>query len=208
MKFYQDIALLSGAEIDPGFLWQKLYQHVHLALVEHKVGENLSSIAVGFPGYGQKCFPLGLTLRLYATSQNTLEKLDIEQYLARISDYVRVTSVKAITGVTGHVSFVRHHAKGEGRIERDEQDKAQRWSAKTGKPYGECLEALAKTRPKADSKLPFIWVESLGGKRITPVSSRKFPLFIKMMEFEAEHEGAVSCYGLSNPKNLVTVPKF
>jgi len=59
MKYYLDITLLPDAETNLGFLWHKVYQQVHIALVENKVAKNQSEIAVSFPEYGSKAFPLG-----------------------------------------------------------------------------------------------------------------------------------------------------
>ncbi|MCO4790206.1 type I-F CRISPR-associated endoribonuclease Cas6/Csy4, partial [Vibrio cholerae] len=37
MNYYQEITLLPDADIALGFLWQNVFQQVHIALVEHKV---------------------------------------------------------------------------------------------------------------------------------------------------------------------------
>ena len=66
MNYYQDITLLPDAVITLGFIWQKVYQQVHIALAENKIAENQSAIAVAFPEYGSKGFPLGSKLRLLA----------------------------------------------------------------------------------------------------------------------------------------------
>ena len=69
MNYYQDITLLPDAEANIGFLWEKVFQQVHLALVEKKNPHGKSGIAVSFPGYGNKGFPLGNKLRLLAPTQ-------------------------------------------------------------------------------------------------------------------------------------------
>ena len=51
MNYYVELQLLPDDEINIGFLWQKVYQQVHIALVENKVAENESAIAVSFPRY-------------------------------------------------------------------------------------------------------------------------------------------------------------
>lgn len=51
MDYYQDITLLPDAEVNLGFLWQKVFQQVHIALVEHKVADNRSAIALSIPKY-------------------------------------------------------------------------------------------------------------------------------------------------------------
>lgn len=209
MNVYQDITLLPDADIAAGFLWQKLYQQIHIALVENKIGDNQSAIAVGFPEYGQKGFPLGGKLRLFAPDQAQLEKLNMAGYLSRLLDYVHLKSIQPIPSTTtGYASFVRHHAKGEARIEKDEKEKAELWARKSGKPLEECLKTLAKTRPLADNKLPFIWVESQETKKRDAFSARKFPLFIRKVEQQNSQPGSLNCYGLSHPKSQIALPQF
>ncbi|MBB5321552.1 type I-F CRISPR-associated endoribonuclease Cas6/Csy4 [Marinobacter oulmenensis] len=208
MNFYQDITLLSDSDIALGFLWQKLYQQVHIALVDKKIGENLSAVAVGFPEYGQRGFPLGRKLRLYAEEQSQLERVDVASYVERLSDYVHVKSIKPVPQATGYVSFRRYHAKGQARIEKDELNKAKRWAAKSGKPLEDCLLALEKTRPEPETGLPYIWMESQRAKKRDGSSARKFPLFINMEEHERAKHGELNCYGLSSPGAPVGLPVF
>jgi len=208
MNFYQDITLLPDADIALGFLWQKLYQQVHIALVDHKVGENVSAVAVGFPEYGQRGFPLGQKLRLYASDRDRLEKFDIASYVERLADYVHLKSIQPVPPATGYVCFRRHHAKGEARIEKDQREKAERWAAKTGKPLEECLLALEKTRPKPETDLPFIWMESQRAKKRDGGAARKFPLFINMEEQEGVQVGELNCYGLSSSRAPMALPVF
>ncbi|PSF10606.1 type I-F CRISPR-associated endoribonuclease Cas6/Csy4 [Marinobacter fuscus] len=208
MRFYQDITLLPDAEVSLGFLWQKVYQQIHIALVEHKIGDNQSQVAVGFPEYGNGAFPLGRKLRLYASERVQLEQLGIEQYLRRLNDYVHLKSVQDVPDVASYVSFVRHHAKGEARIEKDHQNKARLWAAKSGKPLQECLDELEKSRPTLQGKLPFIWMESQETKKREESAGRRFPLFIKRSEQPCPVRGAINCYGLSHPDNPVSLPAF
>lgn len=208
MQVYQEITLLPEAEIPLGFLWQKVYQQIHIALVEHKVADNHSSVAVGFPEYGNKGFPLGRKLRLFAPREEQLQTLNIAEYLSRLSNYVHLKSIQPVPETCGYVSFMRYHAKGGARIEKDHQEKAQRWSAKSGKPLQKCLEELAKTRPKPNTNLPFLWIESQETKNRDGELARKFPLFIcKGVRAEAQ-AGALTCYGLSHPGKPVALPVF
>ncbi|MBL6987684.1 MAG: type I-F CRISPR-associated endoribonuclease Cas6/Csy4, partial [Methylobacter sp.] len=105
MKHYCDITLLPDAEANLGFLWQKVYQQIHLALVENKVGENHSLVAVSFPEYGSKAFPLGNKLRLLAEEATWLEGLNLSKWLNRLSDYCHYTSIKPIPAVTEYAVF-------------------------------------------------------------------------------------------------------
>ena len=212
MNFYQEITLLPDVEISLGFLWQNVFQQVHIALVEHKVAENQSAVAVGFPDYRNAKFPLGNKLRLFAKDQATLEKLAIDKWLTRLEDYVHIKGVKPVPDSVTYVSFGRKQVKSPERVERDMQHKAALWSAKSGKTLAECLTDLEKSKPTARSALPFIYLHSQQTKQRSPEKNSKFPLFIEMHEQSAEQDGLFDCYGLNSKANgegvHATVPHF
>ncbi|KAB7691645.1 type I-F CRISPR-associated endoribonuclease Cas6/Csy4 [Plesiomonas shigelloides] len=212
MNYYQEITLLPDADIALGFLWQNVFQQVHIALVEHKVGSNQSLVAVGFPDYRQARFPLGSKLRLFAKEQATLEKLDIHCWLTRLEDYVHIKGIKAVPNDVTYVSFVRKQVKSPERIERDMQQKATLWAAKSGKSLEDCLADLEQSKPTAFCSLPFIYLHSQQTKQRSPEKSSKFPLFIQIQQQRAPQEGQFDCYGLSAKVNglpaLATVPHF
>ncbi|WP_166113008.1 type I-F CRISPR-associated endoribonuclease Cas6/Csy4 [Pseudoalteromonas sp. Z9A5] len=217
MKHYLDITLLPEADITLGFIWQKVYQQVHIALVDSKVGKNESSIAVSFPRYntkasGEQAFPLGNQLRLIANDETQLAKLNIAKWLNRLEDYVHIKSIKPVPENVTYAAFIRMQVKGEARIEKDMLSKAQRWAEKSGQPLNACLAELEKSKPKANNKLPFIWLESQETRQRDLNASRKFPLFIKKVEVTEQQVGTFNCYGLSTNHNmkekLVSIPQF
>ncbi|SEI63458.1 CRISPR-associated endonuclease Csy4 [Allopseudospirillum japonicum] len=212
MNYYQEITLLPEAEIPLAFLWQNVFQQVHIALVEHKVASNQSLVAVGFPEYGQKGFPLGSKLRLFAKEQATLEKLAIDQWLTRLQDYVHIKGIKPVPEDVSYVSFVRKPVKSPERVEQEMQQKATLWAAKSGKPLVECLADLQQSKPIAWCTLPFIYLHSQQTKQCSPDKSSKFPLFIEMLPQSTALEGQFNCYGLSQKgrtqQTLATVPHF
>lgn len=212
MKYYLEISLLPDVEANLGFLWQKIYQQIHISLVDNKIGENESAVAVAFSRYGEKLFPLGDQLRLFAKTEIQLNELNIPTWLSRFKDYVHIKSIKPVPEKVTHVCFIREHVKGEAGIEKKMQAKAKYWSEKSGQPLDECLLSLEKSKPKARSTRPFIWLESQKTKQRDPAQSSKFPLFIKRIELENPQKGHVNCYGLNaNHKDIskwVSVPHF
>ena len=218
MNYYLDVTLLPDADVNLGFIWQKVYQQVHIALVDNKVAENQSAIAVSFPRYStekssEHAFPLGNQLRLLANEESQLTKLNIAKWLNRLEDYVHIKSIKPVPDNVSHVAFVRQQVKGEARIEKDMLSKAHRWAEKSGQSFDVCLAKLEKSKPQvAESTPPFIWLESQETKQRDLVNSRKFPLFIKKVELNEQQTGAFNCYGLSvknnNKEKLVSIPQF
>ncbi len=59
MKHYIDIILLPDPEIPLYFLWEKVYQQLHLALVEIKEPDNKVKVGVAFPQYDEQQHQLG-----------------------------------------------------------------------------------------------------------------------------------------------------
>ncbi|MCH7423943.1 MULTISPECIES: type I-F CRISPR-associated endoribonuclease Cas6/Csy4 [Shewanella] len=212
MNFYTELQLLPDQEVNLGYIWQNVFQQVHIALVEHKVASNQSLVAVGFPDYRQAQFPLGNKLRLFAKEQTTLEKLDIHRWLTRLEDYVHIKGIKPVPSDVTYVSFVRKQVKSPERIERDMQQKAALWAAKSGKPLVECLADLQQSKPTALCSLPFIYLHSQQTKQRSPEKNNKFPLFIQMQQQSTSQDGCFDCYGLSSKANgqsvLATVPHF
>ncbi|MGR5205461.1 type I-F CRISPR-associated endoribonuclease Cas6/Csy4 [Vibrio sp. PNB23_22_7] len=210
MNVYQEITLLPDADISLGFLWQKVFQQVHIALVENKEATNHSDFAVGFPDYRKTNFPLGSKLRLFASENDALEQLNIQQWLVRLEDYVHIKGIKAVPDVVEYVSYLRKQVKSPERIKRDMQKKALRWAEKSGRSVEDCLVELEKNKPTAHCDLPFIYLHSQQTKQRSPDKSSKFPLFIERHVLVQAQVGRFDCYGLSakSDSHLATVPHF
>lgn len=209
MKYYLDITLLPDAETHLGFIWQKVYQQLHLALVENKTIDGHSEVAVSFPGYNGKVFPLGNKLRLLAETADILEKLNVEKWLSRLRDYVHIKSISPIPeNIEKHASFIRKNIKGKMRVEQDTIRKAHYQSQKFGEPYEECLERLQTSAPNTSSKLPFIRVRRSPSE--IEDGKNSFNIFIERELYDHEQVNTFTCYGLSSGKSekLATVPWF
>lgn len=200
MKYYQDITLLPDAEANLGFLWQKVFQQLHIALVDNKIGENESSIALSIVDYGNKDFPLGNKLRLLAKSDEALSILDTHRWLNRLTDYCHIKPIKPVPAdVTQYACFKRKPVKS---IEK----KAQRRAKHLNKPYDEVLAYLLKEGRSDKCPLPYINIESQDTKkRVEQGVPCKFSLFIEQKLFESPSAGKFDCYGLSK---TATVPWF
>ena len=109
MNYYQEISLLPNADIAVYFLWQKLYQQIHLALVGNKSADNASAIGVVFPEYDSGKFLLGTKLRLIAADEKLLEQTHCEKWLTRLSDYVHVSRIKTVPEkLAGYAFFLNY----------------------------------------------------------------------------------------------------
>lgn len=210
MKHYLDITLLPDAETNLGFLWQKVYQQIHIALVENKTANGNSVIAVSFPKYTKlpkKGFPLGDKLRLLAPTQDQLQQLNVTKWLNRLSDYTHCTSIKEVpTTVNDFVCFKRKQFKS------NLLKKAERRASHLNKPLTEVLKFFETEGKEPECKLPFINMISLStvNDSVGVRDKLKFKLFIEKEDVEKSKEGELNCYGLSgrSPDSTVTVPSF
>lgn len=191
MKCYRDITLLPDAEANIGFIWQKVYGQLHLALVEQQTAKGNSAIAVSFPEYGDKAFPLGSKLRLLAGTSEQLQQLNLTKWLNRLTDYIHCTSIKEVpSSVEQYACFKR--VQFDTNIERLARRRAKRKS----ETFEVALAYYSSFKDK-ESKLPFVNIQSSKGTR--------FRLFIDKVLVSQVQEGEYSCYGLSK---TATVPLF
>ncbi|MEE9398380.1 MAG: type I-F CRISPR-associated endoribonuclease Cas6/Csy4 [Methylococcales bacterium] len=193
MKCYLNITLLPNADITLYFLWEKLYQQLHLALVESQDADGKVSIGVAFPDYDSEKNQLGNKLRVFAPSQEILEKLKINEWLSRMSDYVHISSIHNVPEkMEGYIFFKRIQPKGSNA--RLARRKAKRENMS-------CVAALSyfMDREEQASKLPFIRIKSQSsGKRYRLIIARENAGDSQTMD-------GFSSYGLSSKSS---VPNF
>lgn len=186
MKVYIDITLLPDGDIGHHFLWEKVFQQVHLALVEIKGADCFSPVGIGFPEYNEDKKKLGRKLRLFAPDEKTFDRLDISRWLGRFLDYVHIKQVKPVPETCQQfIRFKRFQTK--SNIER----LVRRAAVRNSISYEEALTERENAQPEM-TKAPYIWMKSLG-------NGNRFRLFIKSEQVsDSDNEGGFSTYGLSN----------
>jgi len=203
---------LPDADIALGFLWEKAYQQLHLALAENKISEHESAIGVSFPKYGDKPFPLGDKLRLFAQTEAQLQQFDVGKWLNRLTDYTHCTSIRAVPShVDEFVCFKRKQFKSAVKIQADIERRALYQSQKENKPIEEIRAGLVVQKYDGKCNLPFVYMTSLSSSDDgVPSDRKKFRLFIEKAEVEKARVGSFNCYGLSSRDSdkEATVPWF
>lgn len=202
MRYYIELTLIPDPETPLYFLWEKIYQQLHLALVTIKDKADRVAIGVDFPNYSfdeeKKNFHLGNKLRLFAKTSDEFEKLNLSQWLARLTDYVHTTSIRIIPEkVNGYAYFLRFQPKSSN------ERLARRRSNKLKIEYSEALKFFEDTENrklsyKCVSSFPYINMRSA-------TYDKYFKLFVQKQDTQQSQNGSFSCYGLS--KNA-TVPLF
>ncbi|NOZ11974.1 MAG: type I-F CRISPR-associated endoribonuclease Cas6/Csy4 [Gammaproteobacteria bacterium] len=192
MKFYIEITLLPGAEIGLHFLWQKVYQQIHLGLVEIQGSSGEVPIGISLPQYNAEKQQLGNKLRLFAKDKQILEKMDVTKWLNRLTDYVHTTQIRGIPeNRIAHAKFKRQQVKSS------KERLARRKAKRNGIDYEQALVQL-KAYDEKRVQTPFINIKSQS-------TGEQFRLFIEKLPAEKAQEGQFNSYGLSNK---ATVPWF
>ena len=212
MRFYLEITLLPNPEVGLNFLWSKVFQQLHLGFVEMLDAEKRGVIGVGFPKHSAegKRFALGDKCRLFVADEFTLERFNASQRLARLSDYVHCTGVRAVPDkVAGYAVYHRERPK------TNPERLARRYAKRHGLDLETALTATVELKvPTGDANyptsfryadmvvpsvaLPFIRMQSLSG-------GQTFCLWISKTVVAAPVNGSFSAYGLST---TATVPEL
>lgn len=194
MRAYLEITVLPNPEVNIHFLWSKVFQQLHLALVEMQDQQNHVPVGISFPEYvvGDKYSALGSKCRLFAPDQATLERLNISQCLARLTDYVHVTSIRSVPEkVVGYAIYQRRQAK------TNPERLARRYARRHGVEFDQAMQhyqSMATVRVAT----PFIRLHSIS-------SEHTFCLWIKKTVVLDAVNSVFNTYGLSAK---ATVPEF
>lgn len=192
MQYYVEITLRPDAETGLGFLWQKVFQQIHLALVEIKDENGNVNVGISFPKYNDKTFRLGNSLRLFAQTKDDLEKLRLDQWLKRLLDYVSVSDIKHVPDdIEIYVSFFRQQFKSSS------ERLARRQAKRKGISFEEAMKNYEMMEEQT-SELPFIIFNSLS-------SAQKLKVFIQKEVKNVDSAGSFNTFGLSKS---ATVPWF
>ena len=193
MWFFQDVILQPTEDISASFLWSRVYRQVHLALVNSKDEQGIIRCGVAFPEYSEENLTLGHRLRLLASVESDLQRLNLADALMRFApDYVKITTIRQvpIRKCKGYVAYSRYQP------EATVMQKARRYA----KRHGISIEEAQKLFPTAVSKnrYPYIQLESM-------TNHHRFSLFIKKKEAVEQPCKGFSAYGFSTE---TSVPDF
>lgn len=198
LSHYQEITILPDPEITAYFIWSKLYNQLHIALADVKNTHGIESIGVSFPDYyfdskNGKSSKLGNKLRVFAPNADDLTKLDLNKWLARLTDYVHIKPIKDVpVNIESYVSVHRYRFK-----PTDVQ--AQSLAEKLDISLDDALATVAKRTP--EKPVPYIRLTS---------ETNKSPYLLKVLQQPADtpKSGIFNTYGMNGMRNKVTVPHW
>ena len=195
MKFYLEITLLPNPEVGVNFLWSKVFQQIHLGLVEIQDDQGQVPIGLSFPEYviGEKHSVLGCKLRLLAIDEVILKQFDAVKWLERLSDYVHCTSIRPLPEkIIGYAIYQREQPK------TSPERLARRYARRHNVEYETALKLYSKRNYQSINS-PFIRLKSLSSDNIFCLWVKKIPIDIQASTTY------FSSYGLSS---VSTVPEF
>lgn len=204
MKYYLEIKFLPDDDISIHFLWSKIYKQLHLALASIKNVENTVNVGFSFPQYRfdpkKSTGFIGEKLRVFASSEDMLNHLEVHKWLSRYVDYVHISSIKAVPmdKVTGYAIYKRKQVKSSA-------ERLARAEAKKGRYSYE--DALAHYRKFVQTtNLPYVQMLSdSSSTSLAEDSKHHYKLFIEKQPVEKSETQVFSTYGLSSQSS---VPEF
>ena len=216
MHAYQELTLIPSDDINPYFIWGKLYMQLHLALVEVQNPNGRVNIGVSFPKYryqpdsDKPIATLGNQLRIFVPDRAQLEALNLSKWLERLADYVHLRSIQDLSPdkISGHLQVSRFRQdKNQQRLTRRyadrhdikyteaERERNQRYAETHG------ISLAAAERHYDHPKLrqpPYINMQSLSG-------NQQYRLEINQQPTDQAQTGTYNTYGLSS---IATVPNW
>ena len=201
MKYYIEVTLMKTDDFSPYELWSRIYRQLHIAFAEIKDTYDKVNIGVSFPQYrfnAEKSVGfLGEKFRIFAQSQADLEKLNIQKWFDRLTDYLHITSIREVpeNKITGYAIYRRKQVK-------TNPQRLARHRVKRGDiGFDEALARYSNVVTTTD--LPYIQLQSLSTS--DEQDKRLFKLFIEKKSAEKSETQIFSTYGLSSQSS---VPEF
>jgi CRISPR-associated endonuclease Csy4 len=195
MKYYIEMTLLDNPDLNLFSLWSKVFQQIHLGLVEIQDDQGQAPIGLSFPEYviGEKYSVLGSKLRLFANDEAGLKQFNAVKWLARLSDYVHCTSIRPVPEkLIGYATYQRVQPK------INPEPLARRYARRHNIDYEMALTLYSKRNYQTINS-PFIRLKSLS-------SDNNFCIWVKKVPVAAQSSTThFSTYGLSS---ISTVPEF
>lgn len=195
MKYFQEIAILEDAETPATEILSRVYMQLHLGFAELQK-EGLS-YGMSFPGYDAKTKQLGDKIRVFASSQDELLKLNIRQRLIRLSDYSHVRSIRPVPEKKTYAIYRRVRILGWAHLEKRAKSLYEhRLQEGVEVDYNDIIAMYKEKFKPVD--LPKVCIKSLSNMHY-------FPFYVERLDAQEERNEGFGTYGLSA---VSTVPEF
>ena len=191
---FQEVRFLPNTGVDINFLWGKVFQQTHFALIEHLDKDGISEIGVSFPQYSYDNRKLGEKLRFFSANEEKLNALNFNLRMSNFRGYIEISKVLPIPeNVHGFSSFRREHVKTS--LVR----MARRKSRREKISLENAIDQLSGFNERSSSA-PYINLQSKSTRN-------SFKLFILKEEVPISIYQGFNSYGLS-ASTTSTIPQF
>ena len=203
MKYYIELTLLDNRDIPLHKLWSKIYDQLHLRLVEVRNTYEQKNIGVSFPEYQSdkthNIQMLGSKLRVFASISSALEQIGLAQYLKPWLDYIHITSIREIPKNTHRYAiYKRKRVNGCRAINKKIKRYAAYRAVQENIPYEEAILGY-KHWVMPEIILPYLYINSAS-------TNQYVRFYIDRVEMsQPSIDCSFSSYGLSTES---TVPEF
>jgi CRISPR-associated endonuclease Csy4 len=194
MKYYIEITLNENSEYNLFTLWSKVYQQIHIGLVEMQDEKGNVPIGISFPEYVnyERFNLLGSKIRLFANNLETLVQFDSKKRLEKLTEYLNFSEINQTPEIVkGYVQFQREQPK------INPERLARRYAKRHNVEYEIALKTYEGLK-KPNIKSPFIRLKSLSTAQV-------FCLWIQKNSVSEPKLGSFNSYGLSTSSS---VPEF
>ncbi|WP_072281253.1 type I-F CRISPR-associated endoribonuclease Cas6/Csy4 [Rappaport israeli] len=204
MTVYQEITLIANADISPYFLWSKVMTQLHIALANIKNKHGINTIGISFPNYryeqknGKTFASLGDKVRIFAQSEDDLDKLALPLRLAWLIDYIHLTTIKPVGNkATAQVIVKRYRPV---NFEKQVREFAEFRGISLQEARQHCLEYK-----KPNQFYPYITLTSQTNEHPYQLSiwQEKIPL-----DGFSDKNATFNSYGLNNMSSNVALPHW
>lgn len=200
MHYYVDLKMLAQDDMPLHQVWSNVFMQLHLSLVSIKDANNKVPIGVSFPEYvaSKSTHRLGTKLRIFAHTEAELTQLSLAKWLDRLSDYVHISSTKAVP-TTAHQQVIVRRVHPPASVDALARRYAKRSAA--GKHGAQAVSSVDEARqrlqhyPDTLHQLAFIPLKSLS-------TGGDFNLVLRQATVDAVQAGLFSTYGLSDGATL------
>ncbi|ELV08438.1 Hypothetical protein F387_01757 [Wohlfahrtiimonas chitiniclastica SH04] len=203
MKYFIELTLLDNRDIALRKLWSKIYDQLHLRLVEAKNLRGQTNIGVSFPEYQSNevnnIHMIGSKLRIFSPSKLSLEQIDLHKYLKHWLDYIHITSIREVPKeINGYAIYKRKRINGESAINKKIMQYAAYRAEKENITYEEAVQ-IYQHWSISQTILPYIVINSTTSKQC-------LRLYIEKIETSSlSTDLFFSTYGLSFESSI---PEF
>lgn len=209
MQFYQEITLAEQTDVDFNYILSTTMQALHGAIAIAKGDSEAGRVAIAFPEYKynpkKKGF-LGKRIRCFAASEAELASIDLKAVLRHLSDYAKVSEIKAVGDKATHYEIYTKYRH------KNSVKKAQKLYKHLLKKFGQekfdrevgGFDTLLAQCEEQNEQLPYPYVNL-----VSKGSGEHYPLRIKREIVTGMTETvAFSGYGLSEQGELSAVPAW